>query len=122
MYDAETWKAVSGDPPSGTGEQWSGENADSMFTLHPTVTRTLYVQDDWPEFLRLLWREQHPDGHEQGALDFAVTAPKARNVLLSKDMDEVRQPGGRDGVNGVKWVPWWTGRRSRPTGLWWSLP
>ncbi len=42
---------------------------------HAKVTRTQFVQDDWPPFLRLLWREQHPDGHEQTRLDFSKQAP-----------------------------------------------
>jgi hypothetical protein len=62
-----------------------------MLTLclacHAKVTRTLYVQDDWPEFLRVLWREQHPDGHEQSALSFAVRTPCATNMLLFNDME-----------------------------------
>jgi hypothetical protein len=68
-----------------------------MLTLclpcHAKVTRTLYVQADWPEFLRVLWREQHPEGHEQRAIDFATTAPPAKNVLLFKDIDH--PPVGR---------------------------
>jgi hypothetical protein len=32
---------------------------------HAKVSRTLYVQDDWPEFLRVLWGEQHAEGREQ---------------------------------------------------------
>jgi len=64
-----------------------------MLTLclscHAKVSRTLYVQNDWPEFLRVLWREQHPQAHEQSALDFAVSTPEARNVLLFGDMGEV---------------------------------
>jgi hypothetical protein len=63
-----------------------------MLTLclpcHAKVTRTFYVQDDWPEFLRVLWREQHPEGHEQSALSFATTEPQAKNVLLFKEMGE----------------------------------
>jgi len=46
------------------------------------------VQDDWPEFLRVLWREQHPEGHEQSALNFAMMAPQAKNVLLFKEMGD----------------------------------
>jgi hypothetical protein len=63
-----------------------------MLTLclscHAKVTRTLYLQDDWPEFLRVLWREQHPEGHEHLTLDFAVANPQARNVLVFKEMGE----------------------------------
>jgi hypothetical protein len=62
-----------------------------MLTLclgcHAKVTRTLCVQDDWPEFLRVLWREQHPDGHEQGALNFGIEPAPAKNVLLFEDME-----------------------------------
>ena len=60
-----------------------------MLTLclacHAKVTRTFLVQDDWPEFLRVLWREQHPEGHEQHALDFAAKLPPAKNVPLFSD-------------------------------------
>ncbi len=45
-----------------------------MITLclahHAMVTRTLVLLEDWPELLRVLWREQHPEAHEQTALDF----------------------------------------------------
>jgi hypothetical protein len=64
-----------------------------MLTLclpcHAKVTRTFYVQDDWPGFLRVLWREQHPEGHERSALSFATTAPEAKNVLLFKEMGDL---------------------------------
>ena len=57
-----------------------------MITLclscHAKVSRTFYVQDDWPEFLRVLWREQHPEGHEQGALNFSTKIPAAVDVPL----------------------------------------
>ncbi len=57
-----------------------------MLTLclacHAKVTRTQLVQDDWPPFLRLLWREQHPDGHEQTRLDFGKKSPAAKSVPL----------------------------------------
>lgn len=57
-----------------------------MITLclacHAKVTRTLYVQDDWPELLRQLWREQHPEGHEQTALDFEKKEPPEMTLAL----------------------------------------
>lgn len=60
-----------------------------MITLclpcHAKVSRTLYLQDDWPQLLRTLWREQHPDGHEQRALDFNTTMPLAQNVPLFEE-------------------------------------
>ena len=61
-----------------------------MLTLclscHAKVTRTFHLQDDWPEFLRVLWREQHPDGHEQGTLNFNVFLPPALRVPLFEDL------------------------------------
>ena len=45
-----------------------------MITLclacHAKVTRTLFLEEDWPELLRVLWREQHPKAKEQKFLDF----------------------------------------------------
>jgi hypothetical protein len=49
------------------------------------VSRTCVLRNDWPELLRLLWREQHPHAHEQGRLDFAATvgmpAPEAGELF-----------------------------------------
>lgn len=60
-----------------------------MLTLclscHAKVTRTLFVRDDLPEFLRVLWREQHPEGHEQVALNFGALSAPARNVMLFEE-------------------------------------
>ena len=65
---------------------------NKMLTLclacHAKVTRTLYVQDDWPDLLRVLWREQHPDGHEQVMLNFAPARPSATAVPLFYDLKE----------------------------------
>ena len=63
---------------------------DVMITLclgcHAKVTRTLSLSADWPELLRVLWREQHPDAHEQLPLDFrAQTTPPPKPVLLFKE-------------------------------------
>ena len=64
-----------------------------MLTLclacHAKVTRTLFVEADWSEFLRLLWREQHPDGHEQSPLDFTDVRPLAKNGLLFDDVERL---------------------------------
>lgn len=49
---------------------------------HAKVTRTLFVEDDWPPMLRLLWREQHPQGHEQTRLSFAAREPAPENCSL----------------------------------------
>ena len=65
-------------------------NPAMMLTLclacHAKVTRTLYLQDNWPEFLRVLWREQHPDCHEQSALDFTLMSPAAKRIPLFKEL------------------------------------
>ena len=57
-----------------------------MLTLclacHAKVTRTFFVQDDWPAFLRVLWREQHPGGHEQHALSVTVVSPTPKKMRL----------------------------------------
>lgn len=61
-----------------------------MLTLclacHAKVTRTLFVQDHWPPFLLLLWREQHPEGQEQIALDFSLRQPVGKRVPLFSDL------------------------------------
>ena len=46
------------------------------------VTRTLVLLEDWPELLRVLWREQHPEAHEQTALVFRVCGPPAEQAEL----------------------------------------
>jgi len=38
-----------------------------------------------PPFLLKLWREQHPNGHEQGQLDFSSKEPAARLVPLFEE-------------------------------------
>jgi hypothetical protein len=67
-----------------------------------TVSRTLYVQDDWPEFLRVFVERAASTRPEQIALDFAVTVPEARNVSSFIDMDEApllaRSASSRGGV------------------------
>ena len=57
-----------------------------MITLclacHAKVTRTQYLQREWPPLLRMLWREQHPEAHEQTTLDFCVLGPPAEQTEL----------------------------------------
>jgi hypothetical protein len=48
------------------------------------MTHTLVLLEDWPELLRVLWREQHPDAHEERALYFAVLGPPAQQTKLLK--------------------------------------
>jgi hypothetical protein len=58
-----------------------------MITLclacHAKVTRTQVLRRESPSLLRILWREQHPEGHEQTSLDFSETkTPVVRNSLF----------------------------------------
>ena len=66
---------------------------DLMITLclahHAMVTRTLVLLEDWPELLRVLWREQHPDAYEQTALDFSVLGPPARQTKFSENVAQL---------------------------------
>jgi hypothetical protein len=63
-----------------------------MITLclacHAKVTRTLYLQREWPPLLRVLWREQHPRADEQIAIDFAEKRTPAKGTLLFADEQE----------------------------------
>jgi hypothetical protein len=53
-------------------------NPDLMITLclghHAMVTRTQMLRKEWPELLRVLWREQHPEAHEQTIMNFCSEA------------------------------------------------
>ena len=57
-----------------------------MITLclacHAKVTRTQHLRREWPPLLRILWREQHPEGHEQTLLNFLEKKPIAQRVSL----------------------------------------
>ncbi len=49
---------------------------------HAKVHRTKVVLTELPPLLLVLWREQHPDGHEQTILNFKVRKPVATVVPL----------------------------------------
>ena len=70
-----------------------------MITLclgcHAKVTRTQFLQDDWPELLRILWREQHPAGHEQTTLNFKLAIPLLLTEPLFNDEEICRLVGGK---------------------------
>ncbi len=51
-------------------------------TCHARVTRTRYLRWEWPPLLRVLWREQHPEGHEQTVLNLSEKKPPAKLVRL----------------------------------------
>jgi len=48
-----------------------------------SVHRTKVVLTEFPQLLLILWREQHPEGHEQTYLDFNVRKPPAESVPLN---------------------------------------
>jgi hypothetical protein len=49
---------------------------------HAKIHRTKAVLSKMPPLLLKLWREQHPKGHEQTALNFAFKKPSAVHVLV----------------------------------------
>ena len=50
---------------------------------HAKVHRTKVVLTEFPPLLLVLWREQHPEGHEQTYIDFNVRKPPAQSVPLN---------------------------------------
>jgi hypothetical protein len=49
---------------------------------HAKVGRTKCVLSEMPPLLLQLWREQHPDGHEQVMIDFTVREMPAEPMAL----------------------------------------
>ena len=49
---------------------------------HAKIHRTRVVVRLMPPLLLELWRELHPDGHEQTALNFRPTRPSAQALAL----------------------------------------
>jgi hypothetical protein len=76
-------------------------NPDLMITLclghHAMVTRTQILRKEWPELLRVLWREQHPEAHEQTILNFTVKPVAVKLVPLFPEYRMVRNRKGRWG-------------------------
>ena len=67
---------------------------------HAKVTRTASLCADWPELLRVLWREQHPDAHEQLPLDFTVVRPPAVPVSFDFESGQAGSIAIRDDGRG----------------------
>ena len=55
---------------------------------HAKVHRTIAVFTEMPALLLELWREQHPDGHEQTRLSFDVATPEALSLRLFDEKKE----------------------------------
>jgi hypothetical protein len=51
---------------------------------HAKVGRTKVVLSQMPPLLLELWREQHPLGHEQTALDFNANFPAAKSAFVQR--------------------------------------
>ncbi len=58
-------------------------------SCHAKVHRTKAALSLMPPLLLQLWREQHPEGHEQVGLDFASQAKSAQAVPLFDDRAKV---------------------------------
>jgi hypothetical protein len=52
------------------------------------VGRTKVVLSQMPPLLLELWREQHPLGHQQTALDFKTNFPAAKSVPLFSEVHD----------------------------------
>src|ERR1700756_355805 len=79
---------VCGDPDPGVHHWESGKSLlHLMIALcagcHAKVHRTKVVLREFPPLLLVLWREQHPEGHEQTYIDFNVRKPPAQSVPLN---------------------------------------
>ena len=57
---------------------------------HAKIHRTKAVLSKMPTLLLELWREQHPEGHEQTALNFDLRKPTATHVPLFSEKSESR--------------------------------
>ena len=64
-----------------------GSRASLMIALcagcHAKLHRTKVVLTEFPRLLLELWREQHPEGHEQTYIDFSIRKPAAQSVPLN---------------------------------------
>ena len=83
---------VCGDPDPGVHHRKPGKSVlHLMIALcagcHAKVHRTKVVLTEFPPLLMILWREQHPEGHEQTYLDFNVRNPPAQSVPLNFEPD-----------------------------------
>jgi hypothetical protein len=70
-----------------------------MITLclgcHAKVTRTQFLQDNWPQLLRVLWREQHPEGREETTLNFKMAIPLLLTEPLFDDEETSKFVAGK---------------------------
>ena len=69
--------------PGNSDPKWM---ATLCLPCHAKVTRTRFLNQDWPKLLIELWREQHPESHEQTMLDFGKRGPASESVPLFSDL------------------------------------
>jgi len=60
---------------------------------HAKVHRTIAVLTELPPLLLELWREQHPNGHEQTTLNFKARGPAAQAIPLFAGPKRTRENG-----------------------------
>ena len=82
---------VCGDPDPGVHHREPGKSAlHLMIALcagyHAKVHRTKVLLTEFPPLLLVLWREQHPDGHEQTYLDFKLRKPPAQSSAAHPEL------------------------------------
>jgi 5-methylcytosine-specific restriction endonuclease McrA len=63
---------------------------------HAKVHRTKAVLSELPPLLLILWREQHPQGHEQTNLNFRPLGPLPQMEPLFKDKEKPLSPYWED--------------------------
>jgi hypothetical protein len=109
---------VCGDPDPGVHHREPGNSLlHLMIALcagcHAKVHRTKVVLTALPPLLLELWREQHPDGHEQTYIDFNVRKPAAQTVPLNFEPAKEELIGGDRGSLGhIVLLPSGSGRRN----------
>jgi hypothetical protein len=79
---------VCGDPDPAVHHREPGKSVPHLMIAlcagcHAKVHRTKVVLTEFPPLLLVLWREQHPEGHEQTYFDFNVRNPPAQRVPLN---------------------------------------
>ena len=78
-----------GQPPSVHHRVAGVSQLHLMITLcaahHAQIGRLRVAAKPMSPLLRTLWREQHPDGHEQTPLDFSASVPAAAGDRLFED-------------------------------------
>ncbi len=70
---------------------------------HAVISRTLVMRQPMPALLLELWREQHPNGHEQTVISFETTGAVPVPVPLFTNSDEAFPISAGVGVRPPAW-------------------